>query len=155
MAAARAARTRLSRSAGHGIALGTLLGVAACGDRRAAPVQGTDPSLPATASAASAVAAGRTGFADERLAREWSALAALLPDRMNAVAAQLTRLDRGAGPPGLSAADLAHARVSEREIFGLWSQARAAFAQQNMPEAVATAEDVAARLDALETALKR
>ena len=155
MAATRAARTRLSRCARTGIALGTLLCVAACSERRTAPVLDTEPSPVAAASTASAAAAGPTGFAAEQLAGEWSELARLLPDRMTAVAADLRRLDRGAGPHGLSAAELARARASEREIYALWSKARAAFAQQNMPEAVATAKDVSARLDTLAASLKR
>ena len=149
MAATRAARTRLSRCARTGIALGTLLCVAACSERRAAPVLDTEPSPDAV------LAARPTGFAAEQLAGEWSELARLLPDRMTAVAADLRRLDRGAGPHGLSAAELARARASEREIYALWSKARAAFAQQNMPEAVATAKDVSARLDTLAASLKR
>jgi hypothetical protein len=73
---------------------------------------------------------------------------------MNAMTAELNRFDRSAGSPGPSAAEVARARVSEREIYARWSKARAAFAQRNMPEAVATAEDVAKRLDALAAAIK-
>ena len=50
--------------------------------------------------------------------------------------------------------DLAAAKSGLGDATSLWSKAQAAFASGNLDEAVRTAKDVKARIDALATSLK-
>lgn len=110
---------------------------------------------PAVLSAAQGLAAAAAAKKDEiltALAGDWKGLSASLPGVMDAVKSRVDMLGKSRRLP--SGVDLATAKSSLADATGSWDKAKAAFAANNLEEAVSTAKDVKAKLDAAAAALK-
>lgn len=96
---------------------------------------------------------------NRELSSEWSALAESLPNRMSALETRVDRLgkrprDKAAAGADSEARDqAAAARAALKDIYGLWSKARSAFASRNLEEAAKTANEVRTKIDALSDTL--
>jgi hypothetical protein len=85
---------------------------------------------------------------------EWAALSAALPPDLIAVQNRVDLLSKKSSKKAAAGIDLAAAKDGLSEANSLWSKAQAAFAAGTMEEAVNTAKDVKARVEALANALK-
>jgi len=110
---------------------------------------------PAVLSAAQGLAAAAAAKKDEiakALSGDWTGLAGSLPGVLDAVKSRVDMLSKSKKPP--AGVDLASAKADLAEASGLWDKAKAAFAANNLEEAVNTAKDVKAKADAAASALK-
>jgi hypothetical protein len=85
---------------------------------------------------------------------EWTALSAALPANLIAIQNRLDSLSKKSNKKAAAGIDLVAAKSGLDEANPLWSKAQAAFAAGNMEEAVTTAKDVKAKVEALANALK-
>jgi len=74
---------------------------------------------------------------------EWTSLAATVPPLVAAVSKRVAMLDKLKHPP--AGVDLAAAKTNMADATALWSKAQAAFAANNIEEAVTSARDVKAK----------
>lgn len=134
---------------------------------------GVMAAAPAVLAAAQSLATAAAAKKDQILKAKndaWANLAAVLPDEVTALqsrvdqlfskkpaktAANSTRATPSGNPSGTpSGADLAAVGAGMAEITSLWSKAQATFAGGNLDEAVAIANEVKSKADALAATLK-
>lgn len=84
----------------------------------------------------------------------WSALAVAVPADMSAVQSRIDLLSKKSSKKMAAGIDLDAAKAAEGETMALWSKAQAAFAAGNLDEAVSTAKDVKAKIEAVAATLK-
>ncbi len=114
-------------------------------------------AAPAVLSAAQGLATAAAAKKDEVLKAlndQWTSLAASLPGAVSAVQDRIDLLGKKSSKKMAAGIDLAAAKSGLSDVSSLWSKAQAAFASGNMDEAVNTAKDVKAKLDALAASLK-
>jgi len=114
-------------------------------------------SAPAVLSSAQELATAAAARKDEvlkSLNETWSALAATVPAEVTAVQNRIEELSKKPGRKMAAGLDLNAAKGAAGDATALWSKAQAAFATGNLDEAVSTAKDVKAKVEAVAAALK-
>ena len=114
-------------------------------------------SAPAVLSSAQELATAAAAKKDEVLKSlndSWSALAATVPAEVTAVQNRIDELGKKSSKKLAAGIDLDAAKASQDEAGSLWSKAQAAFAAGNLDEAVSTAKDVKAKIEAVAASLK-
>jgi microcystin degradation protein MlrC len=114
-------------------------------------------SAPAVLSSAQELATAAAARKDEvlkSLNETWSALAATVPAEVTAVQNRIDELSKKPGKKMAAGLDLNAAKGAAGDATALWSKAQAAFAAGNLDEAVSTAKDVKAKVEAVAAALK-
>ena len=119
----------------------------------AAVVTGAPAVLDAAQSLATAAAAKKDEVL-KALSDRWTALAGSVPGYMTAIQTRIDFLGKKANKKAATGIDLDGAKSALGAATSLWSKAQAAFASGNMDEAVSTAQDVKAKVEALATALR-
>jgi hypothetical protein len=113
-------------------------------------------AAPAVMSAAQGLAGAAAAKKDEitkELNRQWSALAAVLPDDLTAIQNRIDSLGKVTGRKHGAAVDLEAVRAALSRQTSLWSKSQAAFATGNLGEAVTTARTLQTNLQALAATL--
>jgi hypothetical protein len=114
-------------------------------------------SAPAVLSSAQELATAAAARKDEvlkSLNETWSALASTVPAEVTAVQNRIEELSKKPGRKMAAGLDLNAAKGAAGDATALWSKAQAAFAAGNLDEAVSTAKDVKAKVEAVAAALK-
>jgi hypothetical protein len=114
-------------------------------------------AAPAVLNSAQGLATAAAAKKDEVLKSlndSWSALAASVPAEVTAVQNRIDQLSKESAKKKPADIDLNAAKGAEAEAVALWSKAQAAFADGNLDEAVGTAKDVKAKIEALAASLK-
>jgi hypothetical protein len=114
-------------------------------------------SAPAVLSSAQDLATAAATKKDEVLKSlndSWSALAATVPAEVTAVQNRIDELSKKPGKKMAADLDLNAAKGAAGDATALWSKAQAAFAAGNLVEAVSTAKDVKAKVEAVAASLK-
>jgi hypothetical protein len=88
------------------------------------------------------------------LNEQWASLSAAAPAEVPAIQGRIDFLSKKTSKKAAAGIDLTAAKSALSDASGLWSKAQAAFASGNLDEAVSTAKDVKAKLDALSATLK-
>jgi hypothetical protein len=112
---------------------------------------------PAVLSAAQGLATAAAAKKDEVLKAlndEWSGLATALPAAVTAIQSRIDLLSKKSSKKMAAGIDLDAAKAGLADAGALWSKAQAAFASGSLDEAVSTAKEVKAKLNALATSLK-
>jgi hypothetical protein len=112
---------------------------------------------PAVLSAAQNLATAAAAKKDEVLKAlndEWTGLAGALPAAVTAVQNRIDLLSKKSSKKLAAGIDLDAAKAGVGDAASLWSKAQAAFAAGNLDEAVSTAKDVKAKVEALAASLK-
>ncbi len=132
-----------------------LAGLKASFDKQdyAAVVAGAPAVLGAARSLATAAAAKKDEVL-KALNGKWTVLAGSVPGYATAIQERIDFLSKKSNKKLAAGIDLDAAKAGASEANSLWSKAQAAFATGNMDEAVSTAKDVKARIEALAAALK-
>jgi putative NADH-flavin reductase len=104
------------------------------------------PAVLAAAQALAADAAADKQAAHQALVADWTQLADTLPDRLMRIG---MAVEAPAARGHALRMDPAEAKRELHDANSLWSKARSAFASGNLDEAVHTAKDAAAQVDAL------
>ncbi len=86
------------------------------------------------------------------MSAQWPALAASLPGLVSSVTSKVTAMAKMKHAP--AGVDLAGAQADVANAGSLWSKAQAAFAANNIEEAVNTANEVKAKVEAAAAAIK-
>jgi microcystin degradation protein MlrC len=114
-------------------------------------------SAPAVLSSAQELATAAAAKKDEVLKSlndSWSALAATVPAEVTAVQNRIDELSKKPSKKMAAGLDLNAAKGAAGDATALWSKAQAAFAAGNLDEAVSTAKDVKAKVEAVAASLK-
>ncbi len=114
-------------------------------------------SAPAVLSSAQDLATAAAAKKDEVLKSlndSWSALAATVPAEVSAVQNRIDELSKKPSKKMAAGLDLNAAKGAAGDATALWSKAQAAFAAGNLGEAVSTAKDVKAKIEAVAASLK-
>ncbi len=124
-----------------------------------AAVMAAGPAVLAAAQSLATVAAAKKDQILKEQNDAWTDLAAVLPDEVSALQNRVDQLNsktpvKGAPKGAQKGVDVAAATAGIADITSLWSKARAAFAGGNLEEALATANDVKSKADALAATLK-
>lgn len=119
----------------------------------AAVVTGAPAVLGAAQNLATAAAAKKDEIL-KGLNDQWAGLATALPAAVTAVQNRIDLLSRKSSKKLAAGIDLESAKAGVGDAASLWSKAQAAFAAGNLDEAVSTAKDVKAKLEALAASLK-
>jgi hypothetical protein len=85
---------------------------------------------------------------------QWTGFAGSLPAAVTAVQNRIDLLSKKTGKKLAAGVDLEAAKAGVGDATSLWSKAQAAFAAGNLDEAVSTAKDVKAKIEALAASLK-
>jgi hypothetical protein len=112
---------------------------------------------PAVLSAAQGLATAAAAKKDEVLKElndSWAGLAATVPEEVTAVQSRIELLSKKSSKKMAAGIDLDAAKAAESDAMSLWSKAQAAFAAGNLDEAVNTAKDVKAKIEATAASLK-
>jgi DNA repair exonuclease SbcCD ATPase subunit len=112
---------------------------------------------PAVLTAAQGLATAAAAKKDEMLKAlndEWTGLSGSVSGAITAIQSRLDLLSRKSSKKLAAGIDLAAAKSGLSDASSLWSKAQAAFAAGNLEEAVSTAKDVKAKIDALAASLK-
>jgi hypothetical protein len=112
---------------------------------------------PAVLTAAQSLATAAAAKKDEMLKAlndEWTGLSGSLPGAITAIQSRMDLLGKKSSKKMAAGVDLAAAKSGLSDATSLWSKAQAAFASGNLDEAVNTAKDVKAKIDALAASLK-
>jgi len=112
---------------------------------------------PAVLSAAQGLATAAAAKKDEVLKAlndEWSGLAGSLPGDVTAIQSRIDELSKKSNKKQAKGIDLDAAKAGVGDASSLWSKAQAAFAAGNLDEAVSTAKDVKAKVEAVAAGLK-
>ena len=112
---------------------------------------------PAVLSAAQNLATAAAAKKDEILKAlndQWTGLAAALPAAVTALQNRIDLLSKKSSKKLAAGIDLDSAKAGVSDATSLWSKAQAAFAAGNLDEAVSTAKDVKAKVEALAASLK-
>jgi hypothetical protein len=119
----------------------------------AAVVTGAPAVLSEAQNLATAAAAKKDAIL-KALNDQWTALAGVLPAEVTAVQNRIDLLSKKSSKKLAAGIDLDAAKAGVGDAASLWSKAQAAFAAGNLDEAVSTATDVKAKVDALAASLK-
>jgi hypothetical protein len=119
----------------------------------AAVVTGAPDVLGAAQTLATAAAAKKDEIL-KALNDQWTALAASLPADVTAIQNRIDLLSKKSSKKLAAGIDLDAAKAGTGDATSLWSKAQAAFAAGNLDEAVSTAKDVKAKVEALASSLK-
>jgi hypothetical protein len=119
----------------------------------AAVVNGAPSVLDAAQSLATAAAAKKDEIL-KALNDKWTVLAATVPNYVTAIQNRIEFLSKKTSKKLAAGIDLDAAKAALGEATSLWSKAQAAFAAGNMDEAVRTAQDVRAKVEAVAATLK-
>lgn len=119
----------------------------------AAVAAGAPPVLSAAQSLATAAAAKKDEIL-KALDDQWTGLAGELPADVTAVQNRIDLLSRKSGKKPAAGIDVDAAKAGAGDAALLWSKAQAAFAAGNLDEAVSTAKDVKAKIEAVAASLK-
>jgi len=119
----------------------------------AAVVTGAPAVLSAAQNLATAAAAKKDQIL-KALNDQWTVLAAALPAAVTAVQNRIDLLSKKSSKKLAAGIDLDTAKAGVGDAASLWSKAQAAFAAGNLDEAVGTAKDVKAKVEALAASLK-
>jgi hypothetical protein len=112
---------------------------------------------PVVLSAAQGLATAAAAKKDEVLKElndSWAGLAATVPEEVTAVQNRIELLSKKSSKKMPAGIDLDAAKAAEGDAMSLWSKAQAAFAAGNLDEAVNTAKDVKAKIEAAAASLK-
>jgi hypothetical protein len=119
----------------------------------AAVVTGAPDVLGAAQNLATAAAAKKDEIL-KALNDQWTALAASLPADVTAIQNRIDLLSKKSSKKQAAGIDLDAAKAGAGDATSLWSKAQAAFAAGNLDEAVSTAKDVKAKVEAVASSLK-
>jgi hypothetical protein len=119
----------------------------------AAVISGAPPVFAAAQTLATAAAAKKDQVL-KALNDQWMVLAGTVPEYATAVQNRIDVLRKKSSKKMAAGLDLDAAKLSLDQATSLWSKAQAAFAGGNMDEAVRTAQDVKARVEAVAATLK-
>ncbi len=119
----------------------------------AAVVTGAPAVLTAAQNLATAAAAKKDEIL-KALNDQWTGLAGTLPAAVSAVQNRIDLLSKKSSKKLAAGIDLDTAKAGVGDATSLWSKAQAAFAAGNLDEAVSTAKDVKAKVEALAASLK-
>jgi len=119
-----------------------------------AAVVTTAPAVLSSAQDLATAAAAKKDEVLKSLNDSWSALAASVPAEVAAVQNRIDQLSKKSGNKMPAGLDLNAAKGAEGEVAALWSKAQAAFAAGNLEEAVSTAKEVKAKVEAIAASLK-
>jgi hypothetical protein len=112
---------------------------------------------PAVLTAAQGLATAAAAKKDEVLKAlndEWTGLAGSLPGDVTAIQSRIDLLSKKSNKKQAKGIDLDAAKSGAADATSLWSKAQAAFAAGNLDEAVSTAKDVKAKVEAVAASLK-
>src|SRR5271154_3798887 len=112
---------------------------------------------PAVLSSAQSLATAAAAKKDEVLKAlndQWTGLAGSLPGDVTAIQSRIDLLSKKSSKKLAAGVDLDAAKAGLSDATSLWSKAQAAFAAGNLDEAVSTAKDVKAKIQALATSVK-
>lgn len=112
---------------------------------------------PAVLTAAQDLATAAAAKKDEVLKAlndEWTGLAGSLPGDVTAIQSRIDLLSKKSNKKQAKGIDLDAAKSGAADATSLWSKAQAAFAAGNLDEAVSTAKDVKAKVEAVAASLK-
>ena len=112
---------------------------------------------PAVLTAAQSLATAAAAKKDEMLKAlndEWTGLSGSVSGAITAIQSRMDLLSKKSSKKMAAGIDLAAAKGGLSDATSLWSKAQAAFASGNLDEAVSTAKDVKAKIDALAASLK-
>jgi hypothetical protein len=112
---------------------------------------------PAVLTAAQGLATAAAAKKDEVLKAlndEWTGLSGSVSGAITAIQSRMDLLGKKSSKKMAAGIDLAAAKSGLSDATSLWSKAQAAFASGNLDEAVSTAKDVKAKIDALAASLK-
>jgi len=112
---------------------------------------------PAVLTAAQGLATAAAAKKDEVLKAlndEWTGLSGALPGDVTAIQTRIDELSKKSNKKQAKGIDLDAAKAGAGDATSLWSKAQAAFAAGNLDEAVSTAKDVKAKVEALAATLK-
>jgi hypothetical protein len=112
---------------------------------------------PAVLTAAQGLATAAAAKKDEVLKAlndEWTGLAGSLPGDVSAIQSRIDLLSKKSNKKQAKGIDLDAAKSGTADATSLWSKAQAAFAAGNLDEAVSTAKDVKAKVEAVAASLK-
>jgi len=112
------------------------------------------PAVLASAETLATAAAAKKDEVLKALNDQWTGLAATVPGYLPAIQNRLALLSKKSSKKAAAGIDLAAASAAVADASALWSKAQAAFAAGNMNEAVTTAADVKAKLQAVAATLK-
>jgi hypothetical protein len=134
---------------------GELSGLKASFDKQdyAAVVTGAPAVLTAAQGLATAAAAKKDEVL-KALNDEWTGLAGSLPGDVTAIQSRIDLLSKKSNKKQAKGIDLDAAKSGAADATSLWSKAQAAFAAGNLDEAVSTAKDVKAKVEAVAASLK-
>ncbi len=118
-----------------------------------AVVVAAPPVISAAQNLASAAAAKKAEVM-QGLNDQWSALSGKVPGYATAVQNRIDMLSKKSNKKLAKGIDLDAAKSGLGDATSLWSKAQGAFGNGNLDEAVATAKDVKAKLEALAASLK-
>jgi hypothetical protein len=116
-------------------------------------VTGAPEVLRAAQSLATAAAAKKDEIL-KALNDQWAGFAASLPADVTAVQNRIDLLSKKSSKKLAAGIDLDAAKAGAGDAASLWSKAQAAFAAGNLDEAVNTAKDVKAKIEAVAASLK-
>ena len=112
---------------------------------------------PAVLSAAQNLATSAAAKKDEILKAlndQWTGFSGILPAAVTALQNRIDLLSKKSSKKLAAGIDLDTAKAGVGDAASLWSKAQAAFAAGNLDEAVSTAKDVKAKVEALAASLK-
>jgi hypothetical protein len=112
---------------------------------------------PAVLSSAQSLATAAAAKKDEVLKAlndQWTGLAGSVPGDVAAIQSRIDLLSKKSSKKLAAGVDLDAAKTGLSDATSLWSKAQAAFAAGNLDEAVSTAKDVQAKVQALATSVK-
>jgi hypothetical protein len=119
-----------------------------------AAVVANGPAVLTSAQSLATAAAAKKDEVLKTLNDSWTALSAELPADVAALQNRLEFLGKKANKKRAKGIDLDAAKSGLDDVNGVWSKAQAAFASNNLDEAVSTAKDVKAKVQALAATLK-
>jgi hypothetical protein len=112
------------------------------------------PAVLTAAQGLATAAAAKKDVVLKALNDSWTGLAAALPAEVAAVQSRIDLLSKKSSKKMAAGIDLDAAKAGMGDATSRWSKAQAAFAAGNLDEAVSTAKDVKAKIEALATSLK-
>jgi cobalamin biosynthesis protein CbiD len=106
------------------------------------------------AQALAAAASAAQADAVKALTEQWTRLSVSLPAEVTVLSIRIDALGKKSGKRQAAGIDLDAARAALADASSLWSKAQAAFASDNLREAVSTANTVGSKLESLAATLK-
>ena len=117
-------------------------------------VVNSGPAVLAAAQTLATAAASKKDEVLKALNDEWTGLAASVPGSVSAIQSRIDLLSKKSSKKLAAGIDLDTAKAGVGDATSLWSKAQAAFAAGNLDEAVNTAKEVKAKIEALAASLK-